>query len=139
MPKRDGGELIIAGCSFVTEALFSHPSKLEVFEAARARGYLVVVMHVGVDGADLSVGRVRCRTEEGGYDVHEEKILARYERGQPLIHEAVLLADRCMVFDNSHLNTASRQMLVFASGRLILAVPILPEWILKGYAADLLY
>jgi len=131
-------ELLDAGRSFATETVFSHVSKLEVIGKAQARGYLVVVMHVGIDSPELSVGRVRCRTEEGGHDVPEDKIRARYERGQPLIRQAVLRADRGMVFDNSRLNTPPRQMLVFAHGRLTQAAPALPEWILKGYAADLL-
>lgn len=130
-------EMLEAGQSFATETVFSHPSKLAVIESARAHGYLVVVMHVGVDSPDLSVGRVKGRTEEGGHDVPEEKIRARYERGQPLIREAVLRADRGMVFDNSRLNTAPQQVLVFATGRLIKATPTLPEWILTAYAADL--
>ena len=130
-------EMLEAGQSFATETVFSHPSKLEVIEAARARGYLVIIMHVGVDSPDLSVGRVRERTTEGGHDVPEEKIRARYERGQPLIRKAVLRADRGMVFDNSRLNTAPQQMLVFATGRLIKAAPNLQHWILTAYAADL--
>lgn len=130
-------ELMDAGQSFATETVFSHPSKLEILDAARARGYLVIVMHVGVDGPDLSVGRVMARTEEGGHDVPEDKIRARYERSQPLIRQAVLRADRGMVFDNSRLNTPPEQMLVFASGRLLKAAPILPRWILAAYAADL--
>jgi predicted ABC-type ATPase len=133
--RRD--ELLKAGHSFATETVFSHPSKLEVIEAARAKGYIVVVMHVGVDSPDLSVGRVRFRTKEGGHDVPEEKIRERYERGLPLIRAAVLQADRGMVFDNSRLNTAPRQMLVFTNGRLVKAAATLPEWILTGYAADL--
>lgn len=130
-------ELLQAGRSFATETVFSHPSKLEIIEMARAHGYLVVVMHVGVDSPDLSVGRVRSRTEEGGHDVPEQKVRERYERGQPLIRAAVLRADRGMVFDNSRLNTAPRQLLVFAKGRLTKAAPILPRWILAAYAADL--
>lgn len=130
-------EMLEAGQSFATETVFSHPSKLKVIEAARAHGYLVIVMHVGVDSPDLSVGRVKGRTDEGGHDVPEEKIRARYERGQPLIREAVLRADRGMVFDNSRLNTAPQQMLVFATGRLLTAAPTLPEWVLTAYAADL--
>ena len=84
-----------------------------------------------------SSSAVKARTAEGGHDVPEDKIRARYERSQPLIREAVLRADRGMVFDNSRLNTAPQQMLVFATGRLIKAAPILPRWILTAYAADL--
>ncbi len=117
---------------------FSHPSKLSVIEEAQARGFLVVVMHVGVDSPDLSVARVRARNDEGGHDVPEDKIRARYDRGAPLIRAAVKRADRGMVFDNSGLNTPPRQMLVFARGRLTRAEPILPDWILRTYAPDLL-
>nr|MDA3888343.1 zeta toxin family protein [Allgaiera sp.] len=129
--------LLEAGQSFATETVFSHPSKLDIIETARRRGYLVVVMHVGVDSAELSVARVRGRREEGGHDVPEDKIRARYDRGHPLIRAAVLQADRGIVFDNSRLNAPPRQMLVFDSGRLVQAAPILPHWILAAYAADL--
>jgi predicted ABC-type ATPase len=123
--------------SFAAETVFSHPSKLEMIEGARARGYLVVVMHVGVDSPDLSVARVKNRTKEGGHDVPEHKVRARYERGQPLIREAVLRADRGMVFDNSQLNIPPQQMLVFANRRLAQAAPTLPSWILRVYTTDL--
>ena len=132
-------ELIDARQSFAAETVFSHPSKIDLIETARARGYIVVVMHVGVDGPDLSVARVRLRTEEGGHDVPEDKIRARYDRSAPLIREAVLRADRGLDFDNSCLNAPPRQMLVFANGRLTRAEPVLPGWILKAYADDLAF
>jgi predicted ABC-type ATPase len=124
--------------SFATETVFSHPSKLDIITDARARGYIVIVMHVGVDDPSLSVARVRARTEEGGHDVPDQKIRDRYVRGLPLIREAVLRADRGMVFDNSRLNEPARLMLLFAAGRLVLAEPVLPGWILSGYAEDLI-
>jgi predicted ABC-type ATPase len=124
--------------SFATETVFSHPSKLGVIAEAQAHGYMVIVMHVGVDTPDLSVARVRARTAEGGHDVPEQKIRDRYMRGQPLIRQAVLRADRGMVFDNSKLNAPPRRMLLFAAGRLVQAEPMLPDWILSGYAEDLI-
>lgn len=130
-------EMLKAGRSFAAETVFSHPSKLEVIDAARARGYLIVVLHVGVDSPDLSVARVRGRTEEGGHDVPEDKIRERFQRGQSLIRAAVLKADRGMVFDNSVLNRPPAQMLVFAGRRLVQVAPDLPGWILAAYADDL--
>jgi predicted ABC-type ATPase len=123
--------------SFATETVFSHPSKLDIITDAQDRGYMVIVMHVGVDDPDLSVERVRTRTEEGGHDVPEQKIRDRYARGQPLIRQAVLRADRGMVFDNSRLNEPPRLLLLFTAGRLVQAEPMLPDWILSGYAEDL--
>ncbi len=131
-------ELLDARQSFATETVFSHPSKLAIIETARARGYLVVVMHVGVDSPDLSVSRVRARTSEGGHDVPEDKIRARFTRSLPLIRAAVLQAGRGMVFDNSRLNQPPQHMLVFAQGRLTQAAPALPRWILTAYEVDLL-
>ena len=135
--KKRREEMLLAGTSFAAETVFSHPSKLEIIKSARARGYLIVVMHVGVDSPDLSVERVRGRTEEGGHGVPEDKIRARYERSRPLIRKAVSGADRGMVFDHSRLNTPPQQMLVFASHRLVQVAPTLPRWILSVYAADL--
>lgn len=51
--------------------------------------------------------------------------------------QAVLQADRGMVFDNSKLNEPPRLMLLFAAGRLVQAEPVLPGWVLTGYADDL--
>lgn len=129
--------LLNACKSFATETVFSHPSKLDIIADAQSHGYMVIVMHVGVDDPDLSVARVRARTDEGGHNVPEQKIRDRYTRGQPLIRHAVLRADRGMVFDNSKLNTPPKLMLLFAAGRLVQAEPLLPDWILSGYADDL--
>ncbi len=44
---------------------------------------------------------------------------------------------RGMVFDNSTLNARPRLLLLFAAGRLAQAEPVLPDWVLSGYAEDL--
>lgn len=130
-------ELLDAKRSFVTETVFSHSSKLRIIADARTRGYMVIVMHVSVDDSALSVARVHARVMEGGHDVPEEKVRNRYVRGQVLIRQAVLQADRGMVFDNSRLNEPPQLMLLFALGRLLQAEPMLPQWVLIGYADDL--
>lgn len=129
---------LAGGQSFATETVFSHPSKLDVIQSARARGFNVIVMHVGVDSPDLSVARVGLRREEGGHGVPEDKVRERYTRGAPLIREAVRLADRGMVFDNSALNTPPAHCLTFTTGRLTEAKPLLPDWVRTVYADDLL-
>jgi predicted ABC-type ATPase len=94
-------------------------------------------MHVGVNSPDLSVARVSARVTEGGHEVPEHKIRARFERGGVLIRRAVLAADRGMVFDNSGLNTPPELCLVFNGGRLSFALPKLPDWIFRVYGEDL--
>jgi predicted ABC-type ATPase len=125
------------GVSFATETVFSHPSKLALIEDAKARGFRVMVFHVGVADAALSVARVAGRVEEGGHAVPEEKIRARYARGGALIRQAVLLANVGHVFDNSGLNTPPERVLSFLNGRLNHVRPDLPEWARAIYAGDL--
>ena len=133
--RRDG--LLRAGRSFATETVFSHPSKLDLIRDARGRGFAVVVMHVGVATADLSVARVGARAGEGGHGVPEGKVRARFERGGPLIREAVLMADRGLVFDNSGLNASPAHLLGFARGRATMVAAVLPDWALRHYGGDL--
>lgn len=132
-------EFLRAGRDFVTETIFSHPSKLELIGAARMAGFTVIVMHVGLETADLSVARVAGRVEEGGHPVPEDKIRARYTRGGALIRQAVLIADRGMVFDNSALNAPPTRCVVFARGRLVSALPLLPGWMRTLYADELVW
>lgn len=131
-------DYLVQGRDFVTETVFSHPSKLELIDEARARNFTVIVMHVGVDTADLSVARVRTRVEEGGHIVPEDKIRARYTRGASFIRAAIVKADRGMVFDNSRLNQPPSHCLTFANGRLVYAATRLPDWIRAVYETDLI-
>ena len=119
--------------SFVTETVFSHPSKLDLLTQARELSYRIMVFHISVEHADLSVARVQERVTEGGHDVPEEKIRNRYARNGSLIRKAVLLADMGHVFDNSRLNTPPRRLLTFERGREINRTDDLPEWAIALY------
>lgn len=123
--------------SFATETVFSHPSKLDLVRRAKAHGFLVILFHIGVETADLSVERVRSRVEEGGHGVPEDKVRARYDRGGPLIREAMLLCDHGHVFDNSRLNTPPERIIGFTAGRVSFVRPVVPGWAREIYRQDL--
>src|SRR5688572_4179953 len=106
-------------CDFVSESTFSHPSKLALMDEARVAGFRVVMYHVNVLSADLSVTRVARRTEEGGHDVPEDKIRERYVRNQALIKEAILKADIAFVYDNSALNKPAERAIDFKRGTVV--------------------
>ena len=130
-------DFLSRGEDFVTETVFSHPSKMDLIYAARAKGFDIVLMHIGVDSPDISVARVAARVEEGGHPVPEDKIRARYARNGRFIRQAVLEADRGFVYDNSLMNVAPKRRLIFINGRLTSAHSDLPSWILALYG-DLL-
>jgi predicted ABC-type ATPase len=130
-------QYIAARTDFATETVFSHESKLALIDTAKAAGFRVVVMHVGVDDADISVERVNARVDEGGHPVPEDKIRTRYERNVPLIREAILRADIGLVYDNSPLNSKPKLRLTFDDGHLIKKAAKLPKWISAAYKEDL--
>jgi predicted ABC-type ATPase len=92
--------LIASGRSFIAETVFSHPSKLKEVRSAQEAGYQVV-LHAMLVPEELAVRRVAYRVQAGGHDVPENKIRERYHRLWPLVAQAVLLADRAVVYDNS--------------------------------------
>ncbi|HEY9041688.1 MAG TPA: zeta toxin family protein [Rheinheimera sp.] len=118
--------------SFVTESTFSHPSKLDLLQQARATGFIVMVFHVGVAAADLSVQRVALRVTEGGHDVPEDKIRDRFARNKALIRQAVLQADLGLVYDNSLLNRKPVLLFSFQRGQLSQRVASTP-WAFELY------
>lgn len=129
--RRD--DCLRSGRSFVTETVFSHPSKLEMLGAARKAGFRIVIFHLHLGSADLAVARVAARIEEGGHPVPENKIRERYARNQQLIHDAVLMADKGAVYDASQLNQAPRLLAKTSHGQADWTAQDLPEWFERLY------
>jgi predicted ABC-type ATPase len=125
------------GISFVSESTFSHESKLALIQEAKDAGFRVVMFHVNVRSADLSVRRVALRTKEGGHNVPENKIRERYVRNQSLIKQAVSLADRAFVYDNSALNKDPDMAIEFKRGQVVCLAERVPAWARDLYAKEL--
>lgn len=92
--------LIAAGRPFIAETVFSHPSKLDLIDDARAAGFHVA-LHVLLVPESLAVLRVERRVASGGHSVPEEKIRNRYQRLWPLVREAMTACDTAVVYDSS--------------------------------------
>jgi predicted ABC-type ATPase len=104
--------------SFITETVFSHPSKVELVQRAQEAGYLVY-LHVVVIPEELSVARVAHRVRRGGHAVPEAKIRERYRRLRPLVVQARELADITYVYDNSRAAQPHRLMATYEHGALL--------------------
>lgn len=110
--------------SFIAETVFSHPSKLDVIDAASRHGFRVM-LHVVMVPEALAVHRVRLRVTSGGHTVPEDKIRARYTRVWPLAAQAVGRADQATVYDNSTPRT--RIVARFVDG-VLAGDPLWPTW-----------
>ncbi len=93
-------KLVALGESFIAETVFSHPSKLDLIDAAHAAGY-TVALHVVLIPEELAVERVRHRVQAGGHHVPENKIRQRYQRLWHLVAVAATRADTTVFYDNS--------------------------------------
>lgn len=117
--------LIASGRSFIAETVFSHPSKLDLIRSAQRAGYQVV-LHAMLVPEELAVRRVAYRVQAGGHDVPEQKIRERYHRLWRLVAQAVSLADRAVVYDNSR--PAGPVKIAECFGGLPVGVVTLPKW-----------
>ena len=92
--------LVASGMSFVSETVFSHPSKIALIENAQAAGYVVVLLVVCMDQPERLLARVHQRVSEGGHSVPDQRILERYPRTLANLKIAVRQADMAMLYDN---------------------------------------
>ena len=112
--------------SFVSETVFSHPSKVDLLADAGSAGYLRH-LHVLLIPEDLCVARVENRVELGGHAVPEEKIRQRYRRLWKLVRQGIALVEQATVMDNSRARQPFRRVARFENGTL-LAPADWPPW-----------
>ena len=104
--------------SFITETVFSHPSKLDLLRTAGSAGYRRI-FYVILIPVELAVRRVGVRVETGGHDVPEDKIRSRFRRLWLLVRQAIALAEETEVRDNSRAKTAFRLVARYRGGELV--------------------
>jgi predicted ABC-type ATPase len=133
-------QLLARGQSFVSETVFSHPSKLQLIANAQQAGFVVALYVVALDDPQRLLARVDKRMREGGHSVPSDKILARYPRTMAHLQQAVQLADAAYLFDSQDVaqeiedgneQTTGGQHLVAIceNGRLAHQLtPSLPRW-----------
>ncbi len=119
-------DAITAGRSFISETVFSHPSKLTLIGEAQAAGFLVS-LHVILVPEALTVERVRLRAAQGGHSVPEDTVRARYRRLWTLLAQALVLADQATVYDNTQATRPFRRVAAFELGEALIAADW-PAW-----------
>lgn len=96
--------------AFAFETVFSHwrplpagkfASKVDDIKTMQRRGYMVVLIFVGLIAPELSILRVQNRMRTGGHDVPRDKLIDRFPRTQRAIGVAARVADLTLMVDNS--------------------------------------
>jgi predicted ABC-type ATPase len=122
--------LVHARIAFCTETVFSDPAgaKLRILADARARGFVVLLVFIGLASAELSIGRVVERVMQGGHDVPDAKLRARFPRTLKNLRAAIAVVDDAYLLDNSSVTQPYRPVAVYAGGTLVERYPPIPSW-----------
>lgn len=94
-------ELLKTSNKFTIETVMSHPSKLDFMRQAQEAGFKVYLYFVSLADPELNKHRVSARVAQGGHPVDEDKIAQRYYRTMDNLYEALRIADKVYLFDNS--------------------------------------
>lgn len=122
--------LVARGDTFVMETVLSDPhgAKLGLLQEAKAAGYHVALVFIGIPGPELSMARVAQRVAQGGHDVPDEKLVARWPRTLANARAALRLADAGWLFDNADPERPYRLVATTRDGAVVSRRPPLPAW-----------
>ena len=112
--------------SFAIETTLTGHSELRIMAGARAAGYKITLVFVGVNDALTSVARVRERVARGGHDVPAPIILRRYDKSLENLPVAIGFADRCFIADNR--KDRHRLLVTIDDGQIRYLSRNLPDW-----------
>lgn len=89
------------GVSFSQETTLAGKSIVRNIETAKALGYKVGIVYVGVESADIAKERVRRRVDRGGHGIPEADIEKRYVASFENLNRVMGICDGVLLFDNS--------------------------------------
>lgn len=112
------------------ETVFSdrQGNKLEFMRECQSNDYVVVLVFIGLDSPELSLGRVIQRVERGGHDVPDEKIETRFPRTFDNLRRALKFVDEALLFDNSSSDHPFRFVAAFKGGKRQRRTGFVPAW-----------
>jgi predicted ABC-type ATPase len=112
--------------SFAIETTLASKRTLGVMRTAKTAGFTVHLIYIGRDTAERAVLRVRQRVLQGGHDVSDEDVRRRYTRGLGNLPEAIRIADRAIIYDNSQ--NRHRKLLESENSRITWTANKQPQW-----------
>jgi predicted ABC-type ATPase len=123
-------ECLSNGTDFVFETVFSSAEKMEFLRKAKDAGFFIRIFYVCTESPLININRIAQRYLNGGHEVPISKTISRYYSSLKNISEAIKIADRVYLYDNSTENAAPRLILRTTDGRIAKRyTDDLPEWV----------
>lgn len=114
-------ELVSQRESFIFETVLSDPvgEKVDQLVSYVALGYTVVLIFIRIESPDESIKRVAMRACQGGHDVPDEKLRARFARTQANLQRAIQRLPHVIVFSNEDLSNPYQFVAHYENGQKI--------------------
>lgn len=105
--------------SFIFETVLSDPvgEKVGILREAAVLGYEVVLIFIRISDAETSVQRVSMRAAEGGHDVPDDKLHARFPRTLENLQRAIEQLPHVLIYDNSDLSRPFQFVAAYRDGK----------------------
>jgi len=115
--------------SFAIETTLSGRFHIEMAVRAKATGWYLGIVYIGLSSSNLAVKRVLFRQRRGGHSVPGADIRRRYSRSLENFAEIYPIADRVLVFDNSSARRPMKRVLEANRSRIVFVSRRLPKWL----------
>ena len=118
------------GTDFVFETVFSSAEKMDFVRKAKDAGFFIRIFYVCTESPLINIHRIAQRYLNGGHEVPISKTISRYYSSLKNISEAIKIADRVYLYDNSVENVDPRLILRTADGKIARQyTDNLPNWV----------
>jgi len=114
-------ELVCKRESFIFETVLSDPvgEKVDQLASYEALGYTVVLIFIRIESPDESIKRVAMRASQGGHDVPDAKLRARFARTQANLKRAIQRLPHVIVYSNEDLGNPYQFVAYYENGQKI--------------------
>ena len=105
--------------SFIFGTVLSDPvgEKVDQLASYAALGYTVVLIFIRIKDADESIRRVAMRVCQGGHDVPEDRLRARFERTLANLQRAIQRLPHVIVLSNEDLSNPYQLIAMYENGQ----------------------
>jgi predicted ABC-type ATPase len=126
-------QLIKNKISFTFETVMSHSSKLEIMAKSRNSGYRTYLYFIATEDPEINIARVKNRVRNGGHDVPIDRIVDRYMKSLENLYQAVKLANRAYIFDNSYDGSKETWIAEITNGdKIEIKSDFVPSWVKRS-------
>jgi len=108
---------------------------IQVANDAKAKGWNIGLVYIGLGNAEIAIARIRERTMAGGHHVPAADVRRRFERSLQNLAAIYSFANLVLLFDNSSTRNKMRKIFESRRGDVVFSAARLPGWARRSLGA----